>query len=560
MARAATADRGWVVQMCSPRLGGPALSWLMAILLPFAIAVPSSASPAPPEPSPQQVTASATVAGQVLDSDGSAVSGARVTLVSPGEGKYVAEADAAGRFSLRVPHREHYLLRADTKDGRTGTVTLDADASRNSVRLLVHNRAAEPVAATSPLVSGQPLEFSDKPNFTVAGVTDWTAVGGHGADTTLRASEALAHGAATLPAAAQAEKTKQNELLAEEARLRAALAASPESLAANRALGAFYLRASRYSLALPPLKTASLRADAEPGDDYALAQACRGAGDPAEARRHVVQALARADRPEFHRLLGELDERLGDALASVHELQRAAQMDPSEQNYFAWGSELLEHRAIWEAVTVFDKGAQAHPRSSRLKAGAGAALFAGARYGAAAERLCAASDLAPENLEIYRLIGSAVVAAPAADPCVRTRLERFLQQQPRNADAPYFLAMLMEAEPVEQERAVALFRQAATLDPRYAMAYLQLGIIAFRNRQYAEAIDLYQQATSADPKLAEAHYRLGVAYDRTGQATAAKQEFALHEQLKKADADGVEQQRRQVKQFLVTAQAATAKP
>ena len=36
------------------------------------------------------------------------------------------------------------------------------------------------------------MEFDDKPNFTVAGVTDYTAAGGHGADTSLRTSESLA--------------------------------------------------------------------------------------------------------------------------------------------------------------------------------------------------------------------------------------------------------------------------------------------------------------------------------------------------------------------------------
>ena len=36
------------------------------------------------------------------------------------------------------------------------------------------------------------MEFADKPDFTIAGVTDWTAVGGHGSDSTLRTSEDLA--------------------------------------------------------------------------------------------------------------------------------------------------------------------------------------------------------------------------------------------------------------------------------------------------------------------------------------------------------------------------------
>ncbi len=42
-----------------------------------------------------------------------------------------------------------------------------------------------------PADTGQGMEFADKPDFAVAGVTDWTAVGGHGSDSSLRTSEAL---------------------------------------------------------------------------------------------------------------------------------------------------------------------------------------------------------------------------------------------------------------------------------------------------------------------------------------------------------------------------------
>ena len=42
------------------------------------------------------------------------------------------------------------------------------------------------------------MDFADKPNFTVAAVTDWTAAGGHGSDAVLRTSEALNREALTL--------------------------------------------------------------------------------------------------------------------------------------------------------------------------------------------------------------------------------------------------------------------------------------------------------------------------------------------------------------------------
>ena len=124
------------------------------------------------------------------------------------------------------------------------------------------------------------MEFADKPNFTVAGVTDWTAVGGHGSDATLRTSEALAR------------------------------------------------------------ETLTLKPD--------------GSGRTTTMDRSVPQHDA-----DLHRQLGELDEKMGDPLAAVHEDEQAVRLDPSEQNYFAWGSELLLHRAVWQAAEVFRNGSKA---------------------------------------------------------------------------------------------------------------------------------------------------------------------------------------------------------
>ena len=78
---------------------------------------------------------------------------------------------------------------------------------------------------------------------------------------------------------------------------------------------------------------------------------------------------------------------------AVHEYEQAARVDPTEQNYFAWGSELLLHRAVWQAQEVFRQGAKAYPKSARMLAALGTALFAGDLYDEAAVSLCASFRL-----------------------------------------------------------------------------------------------------------------------------------------------------------------------
>jgi tetratricopeptide (TPR) repeat protein len=396
-----------------------------------------------------------TVQGKVVDTARNPVAGANVQL----EGEALPAALAAttntdGTFSFPQLPAGSYRVLARKANLRSRPIST---SSTPQALLLI----LEPEP-------GQAMEFADKPDFTVAGITDWTAVGGHGSDATLRTSEALA----------------------------------------------------RETAALKPHDTTG--------------------GDIEEADRHRRQGLE--------------DERKGDPLGAVHEEEVAVRLDPSEENYFVWGSELLLHRAVWQAAEVFRNGAKAHPTSSRMLTGLGAALFAGALYDEAAARLCQAADLAPTDPEPYSFLGRMVPAAPNPLPCVRSRLERYAQQHPGDAQALYFYAMAVAKENPNDPEVETLLTRAVAIDHKCAPAYLQLGILAYTHHDPLKAMDLYHQAIEADPQLAEAHYRLGVAYDRMGKADQAAREFQLHDEIEKQQAAAVEQQRREVKQFLVVLQ------
>jgi tetratricopeptide (TPR) repeat protein len=116
-------------------------------------------------------------------------------------------------------------------------------------------------------------------------------------------------------------------------------------------------------------------------------------------------------------------------------------MDPSEQNYFEWGSELLLHKAAQPAAEVFAKGSAAHPNSARMLTGLGAALYSNGSLDEAARRLCAASDLQPTDTAPYLFLGKIEKATPAPLPCSEQKLARFVQQQPGNALANYYYAI-----------------------------------------------------------------------------------------------------------------------
>jgi tetratricopeptide (TPR) repeat protein len=516
-----------------------------------------------------------TIQGKVLNSAGKSVGDASVWLEQESTLKRVEKkTNAAGAFAFTTLAPGRYLLSAE-KSGRKsrGPVVLAlAQGDRKDIDLILEvspdNRSDSSALSPSP---AQAMQFSDKPNFTIAGVTDWTAVGGHGSDSALRTSEDLARETLTLKAegpnrlrpASPSDASKENE---SENRLHTALAGAPGSFDGNHQLGEFYFHAGRYRESIPLLQAAYQIDPAMDDNTYDLALAYKEAGDFSRALEYVQKLHTHKDSADLHRLAGELDEKLGDPLAAVQEDEMAVRLDPSEQNYFAWGSELLLHRAVWQAVEVFRNGARLYPKSPRMLAALGTSLFGAALYDEAALRLCDASDLNPTEPEPYIFMGKIEKEAPAPLPCVEQKLARFLQKQPDSSLANYLYAMAVwkrqeqRADPLALQQVEMLLTKAVKIDPNCVEAYLQLGILYSSQHNYEKAIGFYTRAIEVGPQLGEAHYRLGVAYDRTGEPKKAKREFVLHDELEKQKSAVVERQRREIKQFLVVLQAQPTHP
>src|SRR5258708_14747500 len=137
-------------------------------------------------------------------------------------------------------------------------------------------------------------------------------------------------------------------------------------------------------------------------------------GELGETSASGLEANRAADS---HREFGDRAEQSGDPLVAVREYEQAVGLNPSEQNYFAWGTELLLHRAIKPAAEVFEKATTLHPKSARMLAGLGAALYASGSYDDAARRVCAASDLQPADPTPSLFLGKRKKPHPDPLPC-----------------------------------------------------------------------------------------------------------------------------------------------
>jgi tetratricopeptide (TPR) repeat protein len=471
---------------------------------------------------------SVSVSGVVHNAGGEPIAGANVYL---DDVKKVTVTRAVtgdgGEFKLTAERGGTYTVRCE-KAGWTGDqsdpIELPRDANKR-VELVMENsrnQGAASASGTGTAASsaagsnaGQTataangangIEFSDEPNFTVAGITDRSNLGLHGSDTTARTSDALARETA--------------ELKSEDA----AKAANPDAAGLKK---------------------------------YQLAIAAESKGDFAAARDLTQKILASGNDAEGHHLLGDIDERANDPLGAVREYERAARMYASEQNYFDWGAELLLHKAEQPAVEVFGKGVSLHPQSARMLAGLGAAQYAVRSYENAAASLCKAADLRPGDTAAYLFLGQMekTVAGPLA--CAEEKLAAFAREQPGNAVANYYYAISLMKRAKQDGRgadlraAQALLEKAVSLKPEFGEAFVQLGVLEAERGDFAAAIRNYQKAIAVGPQLSEAHYRLSLAYKRAGDEAGAKRELAAYQEALKNESAEAELQGRELKQFMV---------
>jgi tetratricopeptide (TPR) repeat protein len=266
----------------------------------------------------------------------------------------------------------------------------------------------------------------------------------------------------------------------------------------------------------------------------------------------------------LHHSLADLEEKLGNPLAAVREYQRAAELDPSEPHLFDWGADLLLHRALEPATEVFAKGNRLFPRSVRILVGLGVSWYARGSYDRAAQRLCEASDLNPDDPNPYLFLGKMLIADAAQSEGSLERLARFARLQPDNALANYYYALGLWKQRTGSEEAgdlapvESLLHKAVRLDPKLGVGYLQLGILYSERQDFSKAISAYQEAITADSQLEQAYYRLAQAYLRTGEKLKAQQELQLYEQIAKKKEEEGERQRREIQQFVYTLRERTS--
>jgi tetratricopeptide (TPR) repeat protein len=346
------------------------------------------------------------------------------------------------------------------------------------------------------------------------------------------------------------------KLEAAEEQFRRALALQPDDFQANHNLAEFYIQSGKIEQALPLLEKAQQIQPAAYENGYNLALAYFLTGRLGESRQLVQRIAQQKDTGELHNLLGRIDEKDGKFIEAANEFETATRMDPSEDNMFAWGSELLLHRTYEPAIQVFQQATLRFPNSPRLWIGLGMALYSRGRYEESIKALLTAADLSPTDPRCYLFLSKAYLSSPNQADDVIQRFRRYAELQPNNALAQYYYAVSLwkgkrsEASSINYQQVESLLQKSIALDGKLADAHLQLGILYADQHQYAKSFPELTKAVELDPNLPDAHYRLGQYYVHAGQKDRAQQEFQTFQQLQAHHQAEVDKERAEVRQFV----------
>ena len=118
----------------------------------------------------------AIVEGRVIDLGSKPIEGASVRLERAGKAMQETRTGANGQYILKTGNPGTYQLRVEKEGYSTQSIDVLLEAGKKDVDVVMKR-----------LATGG-IEFSDTPNFTVAGVTDWSNVGLHGSDANVKTS------------------------------------------------------------------------------------------------------------------------------------------------------------------------------------------------------------------------------------------------------------------------------------------------------------------------------------------------------------------------------------
>jgi len=307
-----------------------------------------------------------------------------------------------------------------------------------------------------------------------------------------------------------------------------------------------------------------------------LAEASRLAPDRADihfnlalARYHNGEwdaALTSAERAKFlndsgsvESLLGDIQEKRGDALAAARGYQAAVTLEPNvEDHRLALATELLKHQTFDAAIVVLEQTEGLFQQSVRVRVLLALTYYFVDRSQDSIRTLLEATRLDTTDILATRYLGEITLQDSAVpDPAAVTQICSFADKHPASeaADSLCGGALLRVAEDnadsSRREEILHRLRHAVAIAPSDPVAACQFGKALEWSERWREARTQMEKCVRLDPDSPESHYRMARIYRRLGLTTLASEQTAAQQQAAKRQTEENNRRTNAITRFLV---------
>ena len=296
-------------------------------------------------------------------------------------------------------------------------------------------------------------------------------------------------------------------------------------------------RANLFHEAAKELEAASVLAPdrADIHFNLALARYRNGEWDPALASGERARQLE--DSGSVESLLGDIQEKRGDALAAVHSYQAAVSLEPNVEGHrLVLATELLKHQTFDAAVVVLEQARTLFPQSVRLAVLLGLTYYFVDRSADAIRTLVEATRLDTTNVLAVRYLAEITLQDSAtADPSAVKQICDFADAHRASKTANAFCGGVMlriaeeSGDRSGQQEILRMLRLAVQVAPAEAIARCELGKALEWSQQWPEARVQMERCDSLTPDSPESHYRLARVYPRLDLTALATEQTAAQQ-------------------------------
>lgn len=310
---------------------------------------------------------------------------------------------------------------------------------------------------------------------------------------------------------------------------------SPRSADFHLQLGSAYYEAGNPQDATAPLREALKLKPGLTQARYLLGASLAETGRCRGALADLKQADLHVTNPELQKRIGmdgvncsmELD-RQRDAIDFLQRLRRRFPRDAEVLYMSVHVFSDLSTRASQALLTADPGSYQVHELNAE-------ALESQDKWDQAESEYKKVLAMKPDLPGIHFLIGRLILTKPktaATFQDARKEFEAELKVDPHNAGAEFVLGELA-LHSQDYQTAIARFSKAATYNPNFPNAQIELGRALIAVHQPGKAIVPLESAVKLQPQNPSAHYLLAMAYRGAGRMPEAKKQLAAYQKATK---------------------------